>query len=302
MSKLERVKEYIDINKKRPLSTDKNKNIKSLNIWTQHQISNYKIKKQIMENEEIYNLWTEFINDDKYKEYFVSNEDNWKLSLQQLKEYIDKNDKRPSSKDKNKDIKILSCWISNQTPKYKNRKEIMKNEEIYNIWTEFINDKKYKEYFISNEDNWKLSLQQLKEYIDKNSKRPYVRDKNKTIKTLAYWLYDQIKHYNKNNFMSNKEISNKWKEFINNPLYKTYFLSNEERWYKMFNNLKEFIDKNKYKPIHSNKNENIRQLGQWLYDQQKKNYKNKKNIMKNEEIYNTWTNFINDKKYKEYFI
>ena len=31
---------------------------------------NYKTKKEIMSNEEIYNLWTEFINNDKYKPYF----------------------------------------------------------------------------------------------------------------------------------------------------------------------------------------------------------------------------------------
>ena len=30
----------------------------------------YKIKKEIMKIDEIYNKWTNFINDDKYKKYF----------------------------------------------------------------------------------------------------------------------------------------------------------------------------------------------------------------------------------------
>ena len=58
-----------------------------------------------MTNEEIYKIWTEFINSDKYKEYFISNENSWKLKLNELKKYIDDNNKRPSTHDKNKQIK-----------------------------------------------------------------------------------------------------------------------------------------------------------------------------------------------------
>jgi len=105
--KLKRVKEYIDTNKKRTKNRDKNKEIKTLSKWISHQIQNYKNKKFIMENEEIYNLWSEFINDEKYSLYFIPNEENWKITLQQLKEYIDTNKKRPSQHDKNNDIKTL---------------------------------------------------------------------------------------------------------------------------------------------------------------------------------------------------
>jgi len=34
---------------------------------------------------------------------------------------------------------------------------------------------------------------------------------------------------------------------------------------------------------------------------QQQNYKNKKNIMKDENIYNLWTEFINNDKYKKFF-
>jgi len=95
-----------------------------------------------MKNEEIYNKWTEFINN--YKIY--SNEDSWIESLNQVKKYIDENNKRPSSTDKNTGIKTLGSWISKQQTNYKKKEEIMKNEEIYNKWTEFINN--YKVYFV----------------------------------------------------------------------------------------------------------------------------------------------------------
>ena len=43
----------------------------------------------------------------------------------------------------------------------------MKNEEIYKICpaqgTDFINDDKYKEYFISNEESWLSILERTKE-------------------------------------------------------------------------------------------------------------------------------------------
>ena len=105
-----------------------------------------------MKNEEMYNKWTKFINEPKYKKYFQSNEDSWYYSLNQVIEYIDKNNKKPSRSDNNEIIKRFGDWISNQQKNYKKKTEIMKNEEIYNKWTEFINDAKYKPFFKSNEE------------------------------------------------------------------------------------------------------------------------------------------------------
>jgi hypothetical protein len=65
-----------------------------------------------MKNSEIYNKWTKFITSEKY---------------------IDTNNKRPSSSDKNKEIKILSKWISHQITNYKSKGKIM----IQNIKTIF---------------------------------------------------------------------------------------------------------------------------------------------------------------------
>ena len=52
---------------------------------------------------------------------------------------IIKNNKRPSQQDKNNEIKILGYWISHQQNIYKSKKYIMQDENIYNLWTEFIN-------------------------------------------------------------------------------------------------------------------------------------------------------------------
>ena len=100
-----------------------------------------------MKKEEVYNQWTDFINDDKYKEYFLDNDIIWNNNLEKVKKYIDDNKKRPSESNKDKEIKTLGSWISTQQNNYKTKSQIMSSEEINNKWTDFINDDKYKEYF-----------------------------------------------------------------------------------------------------------------------------------------------------------
>ena len=42
---------------------------------------------------------------------------------------------------------------------------------------------------MSNEDIWKIKLEQIKSYIDINDKKPSINDKNKEIKSLSEWCY-----------------------------------------------------------------------------------------------------------------
>ncbi len=299
---LDEVKKYIDTNNNIPSVYDKNTHIKYIGAWIKTQHINYKEQEKIMSNKEIYSLWTEFINSDKYKEYFISNNDNWKLKFNKVKSYIDINNKRPSSSDKNKQIQSLGHWISTQTDNYKTRKEIMSNKEIYKIWTDFINSDKYKTYFISNEDNWKLKLDEIKKYIDINNKRPSSEDKDKNIKKIGIWILTQTKNYNtREEIMSNEEIYKIWTDFINSDKYKTYFISNEDNWKLKLDEIKKYIDINNKKPPASNKDKQIQILGSWI-NTQNRNYKNREDIMKNEEINTLWATFINSDKYRKYFI
>ena len=64
-----------------------------------------------MINEEIFNKWTEFINDDKYKKYFISNEEKQINILEEIKQYIYTNNKKPSRSDEIIQIKQLGYWI-----------------------------------------------------------------------------------------------------------------------------------------------------------------------------------------------
>jgi len=255
-----------------------------------------------MKDENIKNKWYEFTNDEKYKKYFISHEDNWNSKLEQVKNYIDENEKKPSYSHKNEQSKILGRWIVNQIANYNKNQCIMKNENIKNKWYEFINDEKYKLYFISDEDSWNYKLEQLKTYIDEHEKRPSSSDKNDKVKKLSSWLSDQLINYKKNqNIMKNENIRNKWYEFTNDKKYKKYFISNEDNWNYKLEQVKSYIDEHKKRPSEKNKNEQIKSLGNWL-SHQVNNYIKNQNIMKNENIRNKWYEFINDEKYKKYFI
>ena len=300
--KLEKIKLYINENNKRPTQKDKNINIKQLGSWISNQIKNYNKKSDIMKDENIYNTWYEFVNNSKYKEYFLNYEEVWYDNLNKVKNYIDKYNKRPSNTDKDTNIKYLGRWISNQITNYNKKSQIMKDENIYNSWYEFINDSIYQEYFLNYEEIWYNNLEKVKNYINEYNKRPSVENKDINIKQLGSWISTQITNYKKKSrIMKDKNIYNSWYEFINDSIYQEYFLSNEEVWYNNLEKVKLYINENNKRPSHHDKNINIKQLGGWLC-KQVTNYNEKSDIMKDENIYNTWYEFINDNKYQEYFL
>ena len=142
------VKKYIDEKGQKPSQYDKEEKIKQLGKWISHQITNYKSKKYIMANNLIYNKWTELINEDNYKKHFLSNEAEWIINLNIVKKYIDENGQRPSTIDKEKNIKQSGSWIYTQMKNYKSKKQIMAIELIHDKWTDFINKDNYKKFFI----------------------------------------------------------------------------------------------------------------------------------------------------------
>ncbi len=297
LMKLEEIKKYIDENGRRPPNTKKNKYIKKLATWINIQNKSYKQKNYIMKCEIIYNKWSEFINDNKYKKYFLNNEDKWYNSLKEVINYMNINNKRPTTETSPKICNWLCCQIQDFKKKINN----FKNINIYNRWIEFINDIKYKKYFQSNEELWYESLDKVKLYIDKYKKRLSL-DKNKDIKVLNTWILTQIQNYKfKMNIMVNQTIYDKWHSVINDEKYRKYLQSREDDWYDNFKMVKQYMDINKIKPMRVVKNIELNRLGNW-FSSQIETYNKKTHIMKKQEFYNVWTEFMNNKKYKQYFI
>ena len=170
-----------------------------------------------MKDDEIYNTWNEFINDSKYCKYFISNNEYWKNRLEEVKQFINDNQSRPTIKTN----KELSIWISSQLISSNKRLHIMKDDEIYNTWNEFVNDARYKKYFdLDNIRDWKNRINELKQFMNDNKSRPT----EKTNKELCRWLQIQVTNSKKRlQIMKIDEIYNLWNEFINDSRYKQYF-------------------------------------------------------------------------------
>jgi superfamily II DNA or RNA helicase len=218
MEKLDNVKKYIDENNKRPSSHDKNNKIKQMGKWLQYLKENYDKQQNIMKNPEIKIKYENFIT--TYKKYFMSNEEQWQINLNNVKKYIDENNKRPLSKDKNIVIKQICKWLQHQKTNYDKQKEIMINPEIRIKYENFITT--YKKYFMSNEEQWQINLNNVKKYIDENNKKPSSIDKNIVIKQMNKWLQHQNENYKKEKqIMKNPEIRNEYEKFMSE--YKEYF-------------------------------------------------------------------------------
>jgi len=219
--KLKLVKSYIETNNKLPSSHDKNKDIKQLASWISNQKKNYSKKERIMKEENIRNIWEDFIN--TYSHLFMSNDEIWNDTLEKVKSYIETNNKLPSSTDKNKDIKQLEKWISHQKKNYNKKEQIMKEENIRNKWEDFMNT--YPHLLMSNDDKWDDTLEIVKMYIETNDKLPSKHDKNKDNKQLIIWISNQKKNYSKQEYIMKEEnIRNKWEDFIST--YSHLFNSN----------------------------------------------------------------------------
>jgi superfamily II DNA or RNA helicase len=221
---------------------------------------------------------------------------SWDEKLELVKDYIKENNNLPSRSDKNINIKSLGFWIKTQKHNYKNKKEIMKNEEIKNKWEEFI--KENNKLFMTNEEIWNEHLDEVKNYIKENNKLPS-KHKNKEIKKVSQWIDYQKNNYKNNTKIMklNNEIKIKWEEFMKE--YNQYFKTNEEIWKDNLTKVIEYIKENNNLPSCHNKNNEIRYLGSWII-RQKDIYKNNTNIMKrNNEIRNIWEEFIEE--YEEFF-
>ena len=162
-----------------------------------------------MNNNNIRIKWEEFINEYKIN---ISNEKKWNNNLEKVKTYIQKYNCKPSQTNKNNNIKFLGTWIIKQQKHYKYSKCIMKNNNIRIIWKNFLNE--YNEYFLSKEEKWDNNLEKVILYIKEYNCKPSLIDKNKNIKNLGIWFYNQQKNYkyNRENMKINS-IKTKWENF-----------------------------------------------------------------------------------------
>jgi hypothetical protein len=279
--------EYMEKHKKRPNKHDKNRIIKKLGRWIGTQNANYAKNLQIMANPDIRKEWEATL--EKYGEYLCIGDEQWRLTLTQLVEYMEKHKKSPSSKDKNPVIKTLGIWTIRQKRIYAQKMQIMSQQNIRLEWKATL--EKYGDYLcIDGDETWHLMHAQLITYMDKENKPPSAKDKNPIIKTLGTWVSRQKTNYEKKQKrMSNPNIRNEWEATLEK--YSEYLCDSVETWHLMHRQLIVYIEKHKKLPPQREK------LGSWV-SVQKKNYKKNINITSRPAIRKEWEATL--QKYPEY--
>lgn len=213
----DKIKKYIDEKKIRPTPSHKNKEISEMGRWYAMHQQYYNNKVFCMKNIEIYNKWTGFI--EEYKTFLKNNIEIWFDNLKKVESYINKNKKKPSEKIGPKSEIELGVWIRIQQTNYIIKKHIMKNTEIYNSWTNFLNN--FKLYFRTSDQIWSDNLHNLDIFISTNYQRPKQNSKCDDEKKLAVWLNTQLTNFRKNHDLLNDHAKKPFIDFIKK--YKIYF-------------------------------------------------------------------------------
>jgi superfamily II DNA or RNA helicase len=183
--------------------------------------------------------------------------------------------------------KNLLNWLHIQNDLFKDKDFINNNKYLFNLFYNF--KSKYTDLFLSNSELWHKNLYDLENYINVYKKRPSLES------NLYKWLYKQLILFNqKEKHMKKNDIYEKFKNFKENCLDKLD--SFEDIWHKNFNNLILYIILNKYLPSKEDINIENKKLALWM-DKQVLFYKNKENLLKNNNIYNIFDEF-----YKKYYL
>ncbi len=292
-SHLKELQLFITSFSKFPLEDATNDEEKKLGKWLCHQKQQHKNKNGFTANPEKLEAWETFIQNNII--YFKPNYEIWLSKLDELKKFIQTNQKLPAYSSKNNIEKFLGQWLSTQKQNYKNKTENMKDEIYNSVWKSFIteNDNYFK-------DDWYDNYDALIEFIEINNKLPRSKSDNVNEKQIGAWLNNQNVNYKGiKGSMKEKQKYNLWKEMI--IKYKEYFKTDEEKWNEKLQELKIFINDNKKMPRQTNRtniNETERKTGKWL-SHQLLNYKKKTGSMKEPEIYTQWSQFLEE--YKKYF-
>jgi superfamily II DNA or RNA helicase len=209
IEKLNEVKEFMIKFNSAPSRYSKNKYEHDLGEWIANQKTNYKNQKKMLSHVDIIEIWLEF--NEEFKKYLFTNEEKWNYQFENVKAYIDENNKLPVHKAG--DIDSLCVWIGTQHKNYKAKTQIMNDEEYYDKWTEFL--KQYSKYFLTEEEIWFENLEKLTSFILCYQTRPNKRSEDAEEKQLGNWLVHQTQNYKKNVYnMKNENIKKEFQEFL----------------------------------------------------------------------------------------
>ena len=243
---------WISDNKKIPSMGSKDLTEKKLGGWCSKQRQDYqrgKISKDKIKRLEKITLW------------FWKREDIFDKTYNELINWIDKNNKIPSSHGKDPNQKKLGQWCIHQRGNYKKgklSKNAIKKLEKITIWSwikEDLFDERYNELII---------------WIDKNNRLPSKESRNDIENRLGHWCNDKRKYYQKGT-ISSDQIEALEKIDI-------WYWKKKDIFDQRYDDLKKWIFMNGNLPSMKSKNPVEHKLGIWC-GRLRKLYNNNKIII-----------------------
>jgi hypothetical protein len=292
----------------------------------------------VIDKEKRHEIYTKEVinNKDICNIIYPNNSELWNKRFEELKNYVEKNKKRPSQRTE------LGIWFRTQQKAYNTDINKIKGNPIvkdnHAKFTEFLET--YGKYLCIFDLQWDITLKELDTFIEKHKRKPSSHVSNKILlemkdkvskeeyaillenaeneKILEKWSYRQTENYKNNKGKLGKNMyRKKWEEFRSKHYniafsHEDKFLNYIEGFKQNIDELKKFINQNNKRPrkeqnIKKNISEKEINLGQFTgnhinrYDARGPEF-SKGNIMKNPEVWQMWNKMISDPKYKNYFI
>ena len=245
---LDKVKEFISSNKKKPPKTT------SIGSWLSDQLcyirgnKGWAMKPEYAERK---TLFMEFM--DTYEEYLLTRDEIWDKKLKEVDEFMMVNNNVPTKTTN----KSLSVWWLEQGSQSKNNKMPYNRIDKWNTLIE-----KHNKILNAEDDLWNVNLQKSINFIEANKKRPASSSKNSDEKIIGQWIVNQLQA---KTLGVDKQKS--WNEFL--ETYSEYFLSDDEMWNKRMEETKTFYDNNNKLPSHVSECAIEKTLGIWVQTQKK---------------------------------
>jgi len=174
-NRLEELKQWINDNNRIPGTGPENIEEKRLGYWCSDKRKDKKYSK--LEEDKIKLLESISI-------WYWKKEDPFNNRLEELKQWINDNNRIPSGMSKNIEEKRLGSWCSNKRQDKKDSKleeDKIKQLESISIW------------YWEKEDPFDDRFKELKRWIEYNNKIPSDKSKNIEEKSLGYWCSDKRK-------------------------------------------------------------------------------------------------------------
>lgn len=132
MKAIECLGNFIKAKKELPSPNSSDPFEKTLGKWVLYQKNLHRHQNACVESP-----WNSFIESVDFSFYFNDPILVWKFNLETLKCFIQANGHHPSPATQDVDERRLAIWAERNRQHYSNRKELMKNEEICQLWRAF---------------------------------------------------------------------------------------------------------------------------------------------------------------------